>query len=571
MKTRRNICAEISDSLSECIRSIYPHIEEFNSPPVSQISDSTFGDYMSNIAFLLSKILKQKPIDIANKIAKEFKGNADAEPANPGFINFKIKRERLCENLEETRVSSWSSSNIGAGTKVNIEFVSANPTGDLHIGHGRGAVIGDTLARLFANAGFSVTREYYVNDIGKQIDALGESLLSAIHKKNGIESPYSATYKVEELVDEYLNLNKEPSSERNREDICRAADFAKERLLSKIMKLLKRLDISFDSVVRESSFIGAIPDLINELKKKDLIYEADEPEIEKEKKRRADSKSAIHRDSMEGGTFLRTGKFGDETDRIILRRSGAATYFTTDIIYHRDKLFRGYERLVNVWGADHAGHVIRLKAAMKALSLPAEKLEVVLCQMVRLIRGGTEVKMSKRAGTVVLLEELIDEVGGDPVRFFFLSRSASAQFDFDLDLAVKKSSDNPVFYCQYAHARTCQLLANGRENGIEPSNKNLHLLKDETELEIMRKLIAIPDSVQTAAIKLEPHRLVEISTSLSESLHRYQTAGKENSDLRVVTSDKKELSSARLYLVESVGYALRKLFGLMGINAPEKM
>ncbi|MEK8022741.1 MAG: arginine--tRNA ligase, partial [Candidatus Hydrogenedentota bacterium] len=314
-----------------------------------------------------------------------------------------------------------------------------------------------------------------------------------------------------------------------------------------------------------------IPGLMTELRGKNLVYEAEEAEGTGEQVRREGSKAAQHREDMQGGSFLRTSRFGDETDRIILRANGAFTYFTTDIAYHREKYRRGYARIINIWGADHGGHVKRMKAAMDALGLAPDKLDVVLCQMVRLIRNGQEVKMSKRTGQTVSLAELTEEVGSDAVRFFFLSRSPNSQLDFDLDLAVKQSSDNPVFYCQYAHARTCQLLSKGAEHGLTPSAEHLDRLDHESEIEIMRKLIVLPETLRAAALRLEPHRVPEAAMDLAQTLHRYQTRGKSEDTLRIVRPEDPATTTARLFLVERVGRAMKVLFGLMGISAPERM
>ncbi len=569
MQAGRNICAELTHALADAVRSAGIS----DAPPLAlmPVADESLGDYSSNVAMQLARKLGRKPIETAREIAGRFSGPADVEVAAPGFINFRILPARLLENLRATRDASWGRSSDGAGRRVNVEYVSANPTGELHVGHGRGAVTGDTLARLLAFAGFDVTREYYVNDIGKQIESLGESLLASAARLENLPTPYAVTYPVDDEARAYREAGGAIPEAASAETVAEAARFARTRILDGIVSGLRRLDISFDSFVSEASLQPEIPRIMDEYRRRGLVYDADEPETAGETRRREDSKAARHKGSMEGGTFLRTSRFGDETDRVILRRSGSPTYFTSDIAYHRGKIFRGFSTMINVWGADHGGHVKRLKAALAALDLPADALEVILCQMVRLVRGGVEVKMSKRTGTLVTLRELVDEVGADAVRFFFLMRAPSSHFDFDLDLAVKQSSDNPVFYCQYAYARTRQLLAKGEEKGLRPSEGAPDALRDACETEILRRLAGIPEILRQAALKREPHRLVEAAMNLAQSFHKYQTAGKEQEALRVVNADQRETSEARLYLVEGVGLAMKTLLSLMGVSAPQRM
>lgn len=557
---RSNVCDEILFSLREAITSLSMGGVPAPTITLGKPDDPSRGDFSSNLGFILAKELKRKPIEIAEDIAARFSGPALATAVLPGYINFTIKEERLLRNLEEIGQPCWGENLSGEGIRVNVEYVSANPTGPLHVGHGRGAVLGDAIARLLSVSGFDVTREYYLNDVGKQIDALGRSIL---HIKAGLEGrPTYGGVAAEEVAAAYSGPM---------DDIEGAAAFAIEKLFEKILADLKRLDIEFDSVVRESDLKSEIPELIKKYRGRGLLYESDEPEGAETHKRRVESKAALHKDKMAGGTFLRTSRFGDEIDRIILRANGEPTYFTSDIVYHVQKFQRGFDRAINIWGADHGGHVKRMKAALLGLDLPADNLEVVLCQIVRLLRGGTEFKMSKRSGDFVTLTELLDEVGADASRFFFLMRSPNSQLDFDLDLAVKQSADNPVFYCQYAHARTCRLIEKGLEAGIKPALASEGMLVDPIERDILRKLIRIPESVRGAARSLDVHRLPEIAIELAQALHRYQTAGKENDRLRIIMPDQPELSGARLFMIGRVGMALRFLLGLMGVSAPERM
>lgn len=574
MQPYRNIGDEIAHLLDRALAE-----SGFTDHPaivLGRPADPSHGDYSSNIAFPLAKAAGKKPRDIAADLASRISGPVESSAAGGGFLNFRITPDALRVQLASMADPAWGTDAIGGGRTINVEYVSANPTGPLHVGHGRGAILGDAIARLLLNAGFSVTREYYLNNIGRQIELLGESVLHAARSlagsdDGGWEKIYGGDV-VEAVSRRYLEEKRPlPSKSEDSAAARAAAGFASELIFDRILEDLRRLKITFDSVVRESSLEPAIPELVSDLRKKDLVYDAAQAEGTEGDVRREGSKAAQHREEMQGGTFLRTSRFGDETDRIILRANGAPTYFTSDIAYHRGKYGRGFERLINIWGADHGGHVKRMKAAMASLDLPAEKLDVVLCQMVRLIRDGREVKMSKRTGQTISLAELTEEVGPDAVRFFFLSRSPSSQLDFDLDLAVKQSADNPVFYCQYAHARTRQLLAKGAEEGLAPSAQHLDRLTHESEIEIMRRIATIPETLRSAALKLEPHRLPETAMELAQALHRYQTKGKSEDALRIVRPSDPATSSARLFLVERVGRAMKELFSLMGIEAPERM
>lgn len=574
------IADEVLAGLLEAVRALSSVGAETPSAiTIGPPADPQHGDYASNVAFLLAKSQKRPPMAIAQDLAARFRGPASARAAAPGFVNFRVHADRLARFLDSMEKPSWLRTDAGAGARVNIEFVSANPTGPLHVGHGRGAVIGDTLARLLDHVGFSVTREYYVNDVGGQITRLGESLLAQARAESGLDAGgYEVSYPV---LDEAKAWLARGGSIASREEaaptlVGEAADFAKGRLLERIMEDLRRLGIVFDIVTYESSLAHRIPALLEGLRATGLLYEADEAEGSSDAVRRADSKAAQHKGSMEGGTFLRTSRFGDETDRIILRANGSPTYFTSDIVYHIDKAERGFTRLINVWGADHGGHVKRLVAALEAATGPGgpgAMLEVVLCQMVRLVRGGVEVKMSKRAGTAIALADLVEEVGRDAVRFFFLLRSPNAQFDFDLDLAVKQSSDNPVYYVQYAYARTRQLLAKGAEHGLEPIGDGVEtILTHPAEVAIMRALARLPWSIRSAAFARETHRVPALAMELAQALHQYQTAGKGDASLRIVRPEEPRLSAARLYLVERTGRALKALLeDIMGVSAPERM
>jgi arginyl-tRNA synthetase len=565
-QAEENICDELGVALRRAALLVAPpEIIDSLTIPVARAVDETRGDFQSNLALQLARPLKQKPIEIAESLVARLEGPFESSAAAPGFINFRIAASKFHENLRATATDGWSRSATGGGRRVNIEYVSANPTGELHVGHGRGAVLGDTIARLLGHCGFDVTREYYLNNVGKQVEALGESLLAAAGRLRPDGSSWSATYPVAAAAEAFAAAH--PASATPDE----AARFAMDFYLGRIMELLADLSIRFDAVTPEAGLLVGVAGLIEELRGRDLLYEATEAEGEGERVRRADSKAARHQEAMEGGTFLRTSRFGDETDRIILRAGGAPTYFTSDILYHREKFRRGFDRLINVWGADHGGHVARLRAALEALGQPAERLEVVLCQMVRLIRDGAEFKMSKRSGNLVTLRELVEEAGADAVRFFFLLRASDSQFDFDLDLAKSRTTENPVYYCQYAHARTCRILEKAREATLAPGEAQLELLTADPERRILMELIALPETIRSAAVRLEPHRLASAAMNLARVFHSYQTLGKADQELRVIRADRPELSAARLRLVQGVGAAMKKLLELMGVSAPERM
>lgn len=541
---------------------------------LSRPTDASHGDLATNLPFKLAKEFRRKPLDIAGDLANKFVGPATAKPAAPGFVNFTLDSEFLINQLTRVGGETWGTNTLGEGKRVNLEYVSANPTGPLHVGHGRGAVIGDVAARLLTNAGYDVTREYYLNDEGGQIEALGASLLSSARIQSGeddggYERGYKGDY-IDELAKTYLEAGMPISKKGDAAVLESASDFASKKLLEDILDDLKKLDITFDHVQSEKAIHPRIESVISRYREKDLLYEADRALGSENKKRRGDSQAALHSEGMEGGTFLRTSKFGDDDDRIILRKDGRSTYFTADIAYHLDKIDRKFDWLIDFWGADHGGHVKRLKAALDALDTKID-FDVLLCQMVKLKRGDEEIKMSKRSGDMITLSEVTEEVGADAVRFFFLMRAHTAQMDFDLQLAVEKSSDNPVYYCQYAYARTRQLLAKGKEFGLEPSSENLDVLTDQTELDIMRSLVQLPEFVRAAASRIEVHRLPEAAMELAGMLHRYQTSGKLNENLRIVRADEPKISSARLYLIGKVGDTMKWILDLMGVSAPERM
>ncbi|WP_456465732.1 arginine--tRNA ligase [Desulfurobacterium sp.] len=508
-----------------------------------------YGDVATNAAFLLAKTLKKPPIKIAEELAeilsneKEF---SKVEVAGNGFINFFLSPDFYAELLKKVVETDFFISNIGKGERVLIEYVSANPTGPLHVGHGRGAVVGDVLSRVMKLAGYGVEREFYINDAGRQIKLLGISIYYRIQELAGRklvlpEDAYRGEYIIDiakELILQYpeiVDMEEEKAIEL-------AAEFGKKVLLEEIRKTLGRLKVEFDHWFSEKSLYtgGKVEEVLELLKEKGLIYEKD------------------------GALWLRTSQFGDDKDRVVKRSTGEYTYFASDIAYHYDKILRGYDRGIDIWGADHHGYIPRVKAAIEALGKPSDWLEVVLVQLVKLFKHGEEVKMSKRAGNFVTLDWLIDEVGVDAVRFFFLTKRHDTPLDFDIDLALSEKSENPVYYVQYAHARISSILDKAKEKGIEPSVEHLELLGEE-EFDLILKCYGLKSTLEAVARKREPHLLPYYLIDLASAFHRYYNKN------RVVDADNPELSSARLYLVNGVRKTIRSGLNILNVNAPGRM
>jgi len=516
-----------------------------------------FGDLATNVAMLWAKTAKKPPRVIAETILKNLEDPdgilARKEIAGPGFLNFafapKFYYQRLCELAAGKEVAL----NLGHGAKVQVEFASVNPTGPLHVGHGRVAVIGDVLARLHEATGFEVEREYYVNDAGKQMENLGLSLYARYRELFGetIEFPedgYPGDY-VRELAaevkqregDKFLNESKEAAVDFFRQ-------FGGDSLLSTIRGELGGFGIQFDSffserALRERSEVARSMDL---LRARGLLY------------------------SEDGAQWFKSTQFGDDKDRTVIKSDGELTYFASDIAYHRNKFERRFAKLINVWGADHHGYVPRLKAALRGLGYDPAVLQVVLVQMVQLTRGGEPVRMGKRTGEFVSLEEVLEEVGRDAARFFFLMRKSDSHLDFDLDLAKRQSSENPVFYVQYAHARVASIFEQARRNGMldgvprADQSVQLERLELSEELELIRQMIQFNDVLEESVGELEPHRIVFYLLDLAGEFHRYYNR------CRVISEDE-GLSRARLLLVENVQKTIRRGLEILGVAAPLKM
>ncbi len=513
-----------------------------------------FGDLSTNVAMVWAKAAKRPPRSIAEAIMKNFEDPdaiiARKEIAGPGFLNFTFAPKFYYQRLHEIAGGTDARLDLGGGRKVQVEFASVNPTGPLHVGHGRVAVIGDVLARLHEATGFEVQREYYVNDAGKQMENLGRSVWARYREVLGeqVEFPedgYPGDY-VREIAEE---IKRQYGSEFLNTSADTAVNFFREyggkSLLDTIRRQLSEFGIQFDSFfsekdLRERSEVVQSMDL---LRSRGLLY------------------------SQDGAEWFKSTAFGDDKDRPVIKSDGELTYFASDIAYHRNKYEREFDKLINVWGADHHGYVGRLKAAMAGLGYDPSRLQVVLVQMVQLTRGGEPVRMGKRTGEFISLEEVLAEVGRDAARFFFLMRKSDSHLDFDLDLAKRQSSDNPVFYVQYAHARVASLFEQARKTNLSIGDRAVipvERLELSEELDLIRTLIQLDDIIEESVRELEPHRLIFYLLELAGEFHRYYNRHR-------VISDDEGLSRARLLLAQNVQRAIRRGLDILGVDAPLKM
>jgi arginyl-tRNA synthetase len=545
--------------------------------------DSAHGDLASNAALVLAKPAKANPREIAEKIAAELRAAEDIEKvevAGPGFINIALKpavwHAVVADILRER--GDYGRADLGHGEKVNIEYVSANPTGPMHVGHCRGAVFGDALANLLAFAGYAVTREYYINDAGAQVEALGRSAFLRYREALGEdigaipEGLYPGDYLVpvgEALAKEYGSALLNWPEER-RAPLVR--DFAVAAMLETIRQDLAALDVhhavffSERDLTREEDKIKAA---IAELERKGLIYRG-----RLSKPKGHDDEEWEDREQL----LFRSTDFGDDVDRALQKADGSYTYFAADVAYHRDKLQRGFRNLINVFGADHAGYIKRVRATVSALSDGKANLDVKVCQLVKLFRAGEPVKMSKRAGTFVTLRDVVDEVGRDPVRFMMLYRKNDAPLDFDLARVLEQSKDNPVFYVQYAHARGASVFRQVREvfpdfspGSAHVLNADLSLLSDPGELDLIKRLAAFPKLVEGAAVAHEPHRVAFYLYDLASTFHAQWTKGNEMPHLRFIQPDNGTLTAARLALIGANTQVLASGLAILGVHAPDEM
>ncbi|MGI6119875.1 MAG: arginine--tRNA ligase [Desulfosporosinus sp.] len=514
------------------------------------------GDLATNLAMVLAKQAKRSPRDIATILIKHLDTTGtwieSTEIAGAGFINFRLNPLWLTDVINEVLKAGerYGQVDIGKGQRIQVEFVSANPTGLLHMGNARGAALGDSLASLLSMAGYEVTREFYINDTGNQIHNFALSLESRYLQQLGQDCPFPEEgYHGEDLIDTVKGLiakvgdkyiSVEP--ELRREFLVR---YALHEKIQDIKETLQDFGVEYDVWFKEQSLhdSGEVRSTLEELEKKGYIYE------------------------KEGALWLKCTLFGDEKDEVVVRSDGTPTYFAADIAYHRNKFERGYTRVINIWGADHHGHVSRLKGAVSAFGYDKDNLQVILMQLVRLIKNGEVVKMSKRSGKYVTLRELMDEVGKDAARFFFILRDPDSAVDFDLDLAKAQSADNPVYYAQYAHARMCSILRQAEEigdTGNPPSEDDLKRLDSSEERNLLKKMADLPGEISIAARLMEPHRLARYVLDVAALFHTFYNSHR-------VLVDDKGLRRARLSLVSALKQIISNVLGILGVSAPEKM
>lgn len=509
--------------------------------------DKKNGDYSSNIALKLTKILKDNPMNIANKIVENIKCDdilEKIEIASPGFINFYTSKKYLLENINKVleEKENYGSSKESKNLKINLEYVSANPTGILHLGHARGASYGDSLARIYKFAGYDVTREYYINDAGNQMYNLGVSIKERYKELCGInfELPENG-YHGKEIIDIAKNIYEEFQDTKLEEDIPFFKKYGLNILLSKIKKDLADFNVEFDVWSSEQSIYdrNEVKNALNKLIEDNRTYESDD------------------------AIWLKTSEYGDEKDRVLVKNDGTYTYLLPDIAYHNDKYKRNYDNIIDVLGADHHGYIPRLKASMEMLGNDSNKLDVKILQMVRLIQDGKEVKMSKRTGNAITIRELMEEVGVDATRYFYIMRSLDTQMDFDMDLATKKTNENPVYYVQYAHARICSILRDAESKNLKASTC-FETIESEEAYDILKKIYEFNTVVENSASKKLPHLITNYVYDLAGLFHTYYSKEK-------ILTDNKKYSEERIALITAVKITISNALSLIGVSSPEKM
>ncbi len=545
---------QIGDALQACFDNNVLHSGVVPEVQIEVPGNPEHGDFSSNLAMAMARAEKKSPRQIAEALVAEL-GECDflskVEIAGPGFINFTLMPTCWYEVLNDISLKGekYGVSTIGQRRKVQVEFVSANPTGPLHIGHGRGAAVGDAVASILQAAGFDVQREYYVNDAGNQVATLGRSIWMRLRESNGeaITFPEDG-YQGEYIRDLAAKLHAEDPAVLEMDEekaVKRCTAFGVSNVLEWIAADLKDFGITFDNWFSEQSLYDR--DMVRlelaKLSDKGLSYEKDD------------------------ALWLRTTAYGDDKDRVLIKSDGSPTYFASDVAYHMEKFDRGFERVIDVWGADHHGYVPRMKAVVAGLGHQPDDLEVLLIQMVNLLRDGQPYTMGKRSGNFITLREVVDEVGRDACRFYFLMRRSDSQLDFDLELAKRQSTDNPVYYVQYAHARVCSINRNAKEQGVAIPQQGMHDLSGlvlPEELLLAKQLAKYPETVAGAAQSCEPHRVVYYLQELAAQFHSYYNRQ------RVLVEDP-STTQARLYLVNGIRTVLANALTLLGVDAPERM
>lgn len=552
---------EITEIIKNALNSLKKQwgIEDLPDIEVEIPQNEAMGDFALTIAMRLTKLLKKNPREIAEEIVEKINAEGSGlfdniEIADPGFINFRIKKEIFYKNLGQLLKDEHSSlrTDLGKGHRVQVEFVSANPTGPLHIGHGRGAAVGNALCNILKAAGYDVQREFYINDAGLQVRLLGESVFARYLEMCGRDAEFPEDgYKGDYIMDIASELHGQVGDKHAgtfEENGGPVTDYAYKMMLANLKKDLGDFGVLFDNWQSEKEMHeqGKVMSAIETLRSKELIYEKD------------------------GATWFGSSQFEDDKDRVVKKQDGQYTYFASDISYHKDKLDRGFDTIIDIWGADHHGYIPRIRSVLEAFNLPKEKFTVILIQMVSLLRHGEPVKMSKRAGEFITLREVIEEVGADMTKFIFLTKKADSHLDFDLDIAKEQSSENPVFYIQYAFARISSIFRQAVEkkvsgfDGSRVKEYDISFLSEDEEILIIKKLLQYPIVFEGAALCLEPHRITYYLQELAGVFHSYYNKHR-------VISDDAKLTAARLSLCRAVQLVLEEGLKVLGVSAPERM
>ena len=529
---------------------------EVDAVTVERPQNPEHGDFATSTPMKLARVMRRNPFDIAEAIASSTATGGileSAEAVRPGFVNLRLNPAWLAEQVDVIRQArdTYGSVDDGKGTRVQVEFVSVNPTGPIHVGHGRGAVFGSSLASVLEAAGYDVQREYYINDAGNQMDMFNRSVYARYVQAFGREAEvpeegYSGDYLVdlagelrEEFGDKYLDMDEDRA-------VSEIGGIGMNRMIDAIREDMERLEVRYDEWFSEQSLFdsGQFETAMAMLDEKELTVERD------------------------GAKWFAATKLGDDKDKVLIRGTGAPTYFASDVAYHYDKfLVRGFDRVINIWGADHQGQVPFMQQLADVLGVSRDSLVLLIYQLVTLKSGGEAVRFSKRAGQIVTLRELVEEVGADACRFFFLQRAPESQMEFDIELAKEQSDKNPVYYIQYAHARIASILRLADQRGIDFADGDVSLLTHEAELSLVRTMLRLPELISMMARNLEPHHLTYYSMDLATGFHNFYQ------QCRVVSSDPAdaEITKARLKLAEATKNVLARCLGLMGMTAPEAM
>jgi len=557
-----NIKLHITSLVKNALEKTYPKkiFQELNLDleeiSIERPHNPDHGDFASSLPLKLTKTLQVPPMEIANSLALSIKNDhlvENAEAVQPGFINIWISKIWLINQIETILDSGYDygNSDLGTGKKIQIEFVSVNPTGPLHVGHARGAVFGSTLAKILEATGYCVQREYYINDAGSQLDKFNHSLYARYQQVIGLEANlpadgYQGEYLIELAQELAENFNSEIESEETQKKIEKLGELGLQKMIECLKYDMQEIRVSYDNWFSERTLFS-------------------DGQYQKVMQLLDDSSYLNFKD---GATWFTSTSLGEDKDNVLVKSDGSPTYFATDIAYHYNKfLERKFDQVINIWGADHQGHVSRMKAAITALGIDSDRLTLLITQLVTLNLGNNIIKASKRSGNLITLRELVEEVGADACRYFFLARSPESQMEFDLDLAKKQSSENPVYYIQYAHARICSIINSAKKQKIESKNGDIKLLTHKFELDLIRKMTQLPELIDMMAKNLEAHHVAYYSIELATAFHLFYE------HCRVISNKEEDLNitKARLKLLRSVKITLGKCLRLMEMNELEKM